>query len=581
MIAKTLPTRRLGTQRYNRSLAAGGPAREDNGEGGGYKKFPSLLMGVVTTDNAQRTDFERLADGVSPHVGRTAVDTSSPALLALLLTPSYAEHALAHSTPIRILEALGITGDQVLHKPLDVITAVVDSLPSGNGRTAGEEGIAYLFKRNAAPMSDASRKPFNPKAQKPGSLTFEVHPLWDPTYHFGAQLPLAQTVFSNGKASTLVQMRYESDARGRLAVVAEEHLEAQTIELPFQEVYSSTSFKIPLLPLTPMREVTHSMGNIVRTVSSPPSQGPSQSQPASQELEAAVASYFQARGMTPETVRVWALIEPKATQWPSGKHETLRTLNTETISKYWKPQYVAGRVKLAHNFKHHLRRGSRLCRVISGGGGWGKKAGLLSLDPDSVYSSRELRADVGWDFDLDDDSAGALERQQTQALGDVVKQGECIMFFIAPRDDGFRSMRSMSRAWNNVDHARIAVMFGTVPSTVDTLPTPTPDQRSQPVKREEVQPKLCHRPNFFGALSETGLALSVKMHEEVRHLRLSKGEHGQSKLDVPFSHIRITESPLREGRSAPSERQVPDAEARESVQDRMHDSATPVAAGGV
>lgn len=82
--------------------------------------------------------------------------------------------------------------------------------------------------------------------------------------------------------------------------------------------------------------------------------------------------------------------------------------------------------------------------------GLGQKAGLLSLDPDVHYSTRELRQDEGWKFDfdgVDDGSAAATEAQKNQALGQIVKEGESIMFLLAPNRNTYLRTKLKHITW--------------------------------------------------------------------------------------------------------------------------------------
>ncbi|KAK4556920.1 hypothetical protein LTR86_005901 [Recurvomyces mirabilis] len=309
---------------------------------------------------------------------------------------------------------------------------------------------------------------------------------------------------------------------------------------------------VPLIPLTAFRVVRNAMGNIVRLLSSATSADDLQQsatwsdpQPASQELEAVVAAYFKDLNMSPEPVNVWALIAPKVKgSWSQQRNEgsatrTMRLWTPQEIRSLWTAedaQKQRDRIVNSTTLRM-LRAGGRLHRVLSGGGGWGKKAGLLSLDPDMVYSSRELRGEKGWDFDFEGEGAEAVEKQQRQALGEIVQEGESIMFLIAPRDtEQFEEGRKS--AWNFVNRADRSAVFGAIPSTIDLVPDELTSDRVG-----TTAPTIRHQPNLFGAYSEGGLALDVLINDQ----RLNDGEprsaiHTQTKLDVPYSHFRITEA---------------------------------------
>ncbi|KAK1820777.1 hypothetical protein LTR12_004803 [Friedmanniomyces endolithicus] len=507
-------------------------------------------MGVVTTDDAQRTSITQLLNRIAhqAHEPLPGPDTG-PASLLLLLTPTYAQRALSGALSHLVLEALRIKGADALTKGLDVITAVVDRLPSDNDRMFGEEGMAYYFTRNAPSSPSTSRKAFNANAQKPGSITFELPFLPKRLWRHEIQLPLAQTIFSTGKVSTLVHTRYKNEVSKGLVMDEQQHLEAQSVELPFRKTNCAVATDFPLVPLTPLRVVRNSMGNIIRALSSATTHDemrdkatPSEPQPASQELEAVVTAYFKALGMPPEAVNVWALIIP--TQTRSGLRSEghisrrLRAIKPEAIPETWTSEAALMDLCLDTLILRFFRSGGRLHRVLSGGGGWGKKAGLLSLDPDSKYSSRDLRADEGWEFDFDDDSDGAVEKQQRQALGEIVMEGESVMFLLAPRETECFT-QSRAKTWSFLNRSELAAVFGAVPSTIDSVPE---GRSNDPGSAADKPPRVHYRPNFFGALSEGGLALTITSNPGFENLKRRGQVDSQSKLDVPFSHIRVTEA---------------------------------------
>ncbi|KAK3673457.1 hypothetical protein LTR78_006691 [Recurvomyces mirabilis] len=445
----------------------------------------------------------------------------------------------------------GFPHHESLTKPVEVLTAVVDRLPSDTDRLVGEEGLAYLFAP-AAPALAGHESAFDKAAQKPGSMKFLVPtPEYRP-WQYTIQLPLAQTVFSTGKSSTLIHRTYDHVSEKGLVQTSSRFLGSKTVHLPFEEPHGAIAAMVPLIPLTAFRVVRNAMGNIIRLLSSATSTDDLQQsatwsdpQPASQELEAVVAAYFKDLNMSPEPVNVWALIAPKVKgSWSQQRNEgsatrTMRLWTPQEIRSLWTAedaQKQRDRIVNSTTLRM-LRAGGRLHRVLSGGGGWGKKAGLLSLDPDMVYSSRELRGEKGWDFNFEGEGAEAVEKQQRQALGEVVQEGESIMFFLAPRDtEQFEEGRKS--AWNFVNRADRSAIFGAIPSTIDLVPDELTSDRGR-----TTDATIRHRPNLFGAYSEGGLALDVLINDQ----RLNNGEprsaiHTQTKLDVPYSHFRITEA---------------------------------------
>ncbi|KAI6862328.1 hypothetical protein KC343_g1270 [Hortaea werneckii] len=488
-------------------------------------------MGSVTTENAQKTSIEDLLNGIRPQRAQDQDGQDKSALLALLLTPSYASDALKSDLPLSVLKRLHDEDLSKLSWPLDVVTAVVDRIPSKKDLKGGHEGLAYMLQHNAEPLDTAAQIPLSPSAQKPGSISFELPATTQRPQDYTVQLPLAHTVFFSGMVSTLVHSRYNLD-NGTPVIQSQKNLERETLSVPLTAQYNKYHQNVPLIPLTPFRTVRHHMGNIIRTLSPPVGPGvPDEEevppeQAASTELEAAVTGYFEARNIQPEPVNVWAVIVPNAfakiSRTDHKAQRSMRRLTKGAITRFWKGE------DLFKSINHYLMNtmrisGARLVKVLSGGGGWGKKAGLLSLDPDSMYSNRELRSDHGWKFNFEDESEDAAEKQQKEALGEIVKEGEHIMFMLGPADIGGAAYQH-AEAKAVVDRADRAALFGVIPSTIDSIPAEQKDSDSiHAVSLEQ---------NFFGALSEGGMAVTIKQ---------SGVPDLQSKVDVPYSHIRLTE----------------------------------------
>ncbi|RCI15137.1 hypothetical protein L249_6961 [Ophiocordyceps polyrhachis-furcata BCC 54312] len=187
-------------------------------------------------------------------------------------------------------------------------------------------------------------------------------------------LPLARTPFLNGKTSTLVAAQYKKT--GDFLTVTKWLLKnRQRVLLPPSSKGTNLNLWTPLVPITHSRVVTNSFGNIVKAVEV----GKTGSVPASMELEKAVETVASNRfpsGVPPEPWGVWAMMTPKnsAREAPDLPPFPL----TEPISH-----------NLLMTASQHLEKlcksGGRLYRILSGGGGWGNKKGLLSLDPQQSH----------------------------------------------------------------------------------------------------------------------------------------------------------------------------------------------------
>jgi hypothetical protein len=496
-----------------------------------------VVAGTVGTRAAGQTPIDHLLARIEPQdATATAEATDGRPLLTLLLTPAYAQHALAGDLPVRVLQHLSSAPPT---QPFDAITAVVDKLPSPTGPATGVEGLGFMFFPTAPLFPDWPRAPLDPMAQRPGSISLELQCFRDKqSYSETIELPLAQTIFSTGLVSTLVHAKFAMGSNGTLKKEGGQQLERQLIHLPFRPKMVQHRLHAPLLPLTPGRLVVNSMGNIVRTLSANVLDDKtaecttSAVQPASSELEDAVTQYFKVRGIPPEPVQVWALVVPEAHRpYPlprgykvrKGRALNLLGLSPGGISELWsdstKDRQTLARRALGSAV---LRGRAKLCKVLSGGGGWGKKAGLLSLDPDATYHVRGIRDNHAWDFDLDladENDEKTAEGHRREALGDVVAEGDGIWFFIAPNDPGLveDQLTLLQSLPPNVPTAH----FGSIPSTIDSGPSHSQGSAS-----------IIYENGLFGALSEGGMALTIANGQRDRM---------QTKLDVPFSYLRAFE----------------------------------------
>jgi hypothetical protein len=345
-------------------------------------------------------------------------------------------------------------------------------------------------------------------------------------------LPLANTLFSNGRHSTLLVSKWRVENDSFVRVRAEEKRN-QIINVFDGRSLGTPSIHVPAIPLTPARRIISGLGNIVRQIDF----GNEDAGPASRELEGHIDEYLLQTRREKATVAVWALIIPKDSM-PQQKPEPPYGLlyEPDPVKSQWQetlpnPNFIG----------HWINRGARFCRVLSGGGGWGVKQGLLSLDPQSTYS--EI-SEARFDF-----STGSMEEQQASALGNIAEPDAYIQFFILDNKNARgRPLRSPKPA--SVDIWQMTTVVGTIPSTID-------DQRFDSLGPQKARDaKVICQAGHFGALSEAGMFLSAPSIEQ----RAPKGRDGVikkpailSKIDLPYSYIyRDFRLEAKPGRFKPS-----------------------------
>ena len=169
---------------------------------------------------------------------------------------------------------------------------------------------------------------------------------------------------------------------------------------------------------------------------------------------------------------------------------------------------------------------------MSGGGGWGTKAGLLSLDPD-VRAPGSTGSQPGDDFAAFQNRFAEVD-EQTQALGDIAKPGSYVWFLIANEglvdENGkladLNSEKSLP-ANNTLDKdAWKKIRLGCIRSTIDDVPTQTSLAPSQQTTSS------MHLSYDFGAQSELGIyARFRQLVDDVTYDKLQPSDRKSTRLN--------------------------------------------------
>ncbi|RDA83272.1 hypothetical protein CP532_0977 [Ophiocordyceps camponoti-leonardi (nom. inval.)] len=288
--------------------------------------------------------------------------------------------------------------------PLNVLLAVVDEVPSPYPAWPPHSKAVSVLCGRLEEMLPDMWKPCSasPDSDTVGTIDFEVD---------GSRitLPLARTPFLNGKTSTLVAAQYKKTG-DVLTVTKWLFKNRQRLLFPPS---TGTDFKLwtPLVPITHSRVVTNSFGNIVKAVKVDDNTA---SVPASMELEKAVevvASHRFPSGVPPESWGIWAMVTPNTSAREAPDLLPPFPL-TEPISQH---QLTTA----SRHLEQVCKSGGRLYRILSGGGGWGNKKGLLSLDPQQSHRGPD---------DEDEDDGGGKMLLDTGTF-EIAPPGSRIQFF--------------------------------------------------------------------------------------------------------------------------------------------------------
>ena len=167
---------------------------------------------------------------------------------------------------------------------------------------------------------------------------------------------------------------------------------------------------------------------------------------------------------------------------------------------------------------------ARLHRVTGGGGGWGNKKGLLSLEPgiDIFADERDKVSTLppeGEDYDFQKSSALVSPGDNVQFFAIFPGQQEDRVNLFRLKDETART-----EAWRRYSPSRPQVVIGTSP--------PNEEYSAAVNNTSSTTDKLIFANNFFGMLSEAGACLGTMPANDI---------HGPasftSRLDIPFTTL--------------------------------------------
>ncbi|KAI1134368.1 hypothetical protein F5Y05DRAFT_233913 [Hypoxylon sp. FL0543] len=326
---------------------------------------------------------------------------------------------------------------QLKSQDINVLYAVADGLTPKRLFGEPQAGLSILYGSADAilpGMWDSEDFGSNIDQDREASVSFLSNPLPRDTRPLEIILPLANTVFQNGRRSTLFASRWQKDHNGSMARTLIQEKRAQRI-CPGSISAGHTKPILPLLPLSPPRKIVAGLGNIVRQIEVNGSAAP-----ASKELEGLIPRVFDARSKrdqsySPGPIGVWCwVIPPHVVE--SKNLLDLKVLDPETSQSEADLSLEALSV-----FSELISSGCRLHKILSGGGGWGLKQGLLSLDPEISHSLPDQD-------DVEMFIKAFQERDSPNPSEGLVTPGSYLMFCIEPHctEGDIRSSKQMEPA---------------------------------------------------------------------------------------------------------------------------------------
>ncbi|KAF9893054.1 hypothetical protein FE257_012465 [Aspergillus nanangensis] len=403
-----------------------------------------------------------------------------------------------------------------------IVVAIVDQLPDARAQhdsdklsefegmtfmTVGVESIhgkAAVPRRVRAMSTEESALVFSFRSNDPGTSSDggqgRVHEIG---------LRLANTIFINGHETTLFGTRWIYDTPSSRYTLDQSLALSRCIVTSNAKTIHN-SFQLPLHPVSQRRRVISSMGNILRQLSKHTDDTSTASMPASSELEKELPRYIDEHGIVDQRVSVWALVEApgqiSGTSADGSKDGVIR----------------------------RIKAGGKLHRVMSGGGGWGKKQGLLSLDPevrfldltesDGVSSLDHIFSPI--EANPSADAPPSLDKLMTggdlSSLSQVAREGDYIQFFVSVdpyNADGNGTESSTSRG-------AVSYTFGVVADAEVPIDMAAPGAEKD----------LRVFPNTFGALSEKAITYT---QPATRTPSPNERVECSTKLDIPGCRVEL------------------------------------------
>lgn len=400
------------------------------------------------------------------------------------------------------------------------VVGIVDKLQNdvtgANHIDEGREGLAYMMMHSI--WQRAEIRGTDTSADIPALLTINT-----PRKHYqqwslgGLQrkynmvyrmsIPMANTLFINGRNSTLLESHWIKQASDEATFTRDRLVEVQEAHISSAVTPNETQFAIPSQPLTTWRTIKSCMGNVLREIDVD-----GEAVPASRELEEAVTtarSASQRSGQPP--MQVFAIIRPATSAAESSEHSYALLANC-----------------LASRYSIH--------RVTGGGGGWGSKNGLLSLDPRNSF--QEVRATPAFDPSADDPFQTSSKNK-----ADICQPGDQVMFISNGHPSSLHNADSANDAHQEQQGGRSSdseelqkIAIGVLAPQHDVALNSTTHDGSPMSPSSE--PAITHRRNEFGLLTERGLALSF-----AGHLRPADLKHHSDELQYRYTHKTMLELP--------------------------------------
>lgn len=486
----------------------------------------------------------------------TTEESRSIKNVIILATPSLA-HALERVDFLQMIVAKiysasdmapsqvpNFSASEIEVKSVAAVAAVVDALPYNEtleGRQRDAEGLSILFSSGSVYSEPALPEltgddnanytfTFVSRSNAPDSSS--DLDIGRPLGFEYLTLPVANTFFVNGSRATLIEDLWKVVLKRSMTEANEEDdqvvphishekrkdLQSATIDAAFQCDAIGQSV-LPLTRLTEGRAITKAMGNVVTEI-----QTQEAKVPASTELESSVSEYIKRNPVATSAgpLLIYASIVPAS----GPLSDRLPSLPFQL-----------------HSLMETEKRCTRLFRVTGGGGGWGKKQGLLSLDPTVDFDGENTISSFP-NIDDADDVGHLSEPKGMMPLGSIIQ------FWVFNNDstplhedqrldlDWMFGRSSMDQEKNGTNKTYFAL--GTGPRAEER--EGIEGQERQVLNQSKIQQQYVH--GYFGMLAYGGAAVGTLDALEKRAGGAPTLYAGtRSRVDVPNTTFMLNFEP--------------------------------------
>ncbi|KAK3394710.1 hypothetical protein B0H63DRAFT_461743 [Podospora didyma] len=292
---------------------------------GGYRerrRLSCLSVALNTSTASKQQVAESVRTALRAGLYKNGSVSESPSAAVILASGTLASWLQDETFLAQILEPLADSATTSIGNSteLSVLTAAVDAIPRQRGpgnSLSSSEGLAILHgsldkllpglwegQATSAVGAFADRDSAQP------ALEFRAAPLEGDARPLRVIVPLANTIFTNGRPHTMFVSRWSATFEKEPRLLLEGSIE-KTSQLINVHGPTRSAVDVPLVPITEARRIVAGLGNILRQVEIGVSPAP-----ASKELELIIPKLLDARAkklgdQATGPVSVWALLYPE------------------------------------------------------------------------------------------------------------------------------------------------------------------------------------------------------------------------------------------------------------------------------